>query len=265
VNAEQVKALLLDTAECGTDFSVVLSGKASKMANGLYKSASREIILHNRNFDDDLQLVYTALHEYAHHLVAERQGFVATGRPHTNEFWSLFHGLLEKAEAKGHYRNVFETESAFTELARKIKEHCLAENGRIMLEFGALMIEAEKLCRERRVRFEDFVDRALGLPRTSAFASMRASAYALPAELGWDAMKHASTLRDPERRDAAVEAYRAGKGPEAVKSLVRASAPETDPAERLAKEKARLERTIALLANKLDEVTRELERMGAAV
>ncbi|MBN1242747.1 MAG: hypothetical protein JXA15_08575 [Spirochaetales bacterium] len=263
MNSDQVKALLIDTAECSTDFSVVLSGKASKVANGIYKPATREIVLHNRNFDDDIQLVYTALHEYAHHLVAERQNFVTTGRPHTNEFWSAFHELLEKAERKGHYRNVFEADPAFGELSSRIKA-ATGENGKLLLELGNLMVEAEKLCRDRKVRFEDFVDRVLGLPRTTAYASMRASAYSLPAELGWDAMKHASTMKDPEKRALAVEAYRAGKGPEQVKSLVRAQAPETDPAERLEKEKLRLERTIAMLANKLEQVTRELENLGAA-
>ena len=207
MNSDQVKALLLDTAECSTDFSVVLSGKASKVANGIYKPATREIVLHNRNFDDDVQLVYTALHEYAHHLVAERQNFVTTGRPHTNEFWSAFHDLLEKAEKKGHYRNVFESDPAFGELSGRIKA-ATGENGRLLLELGALMVEAEKLCREKKVRFEDFVDRALGLPRTTAYASMRATTFALPVVpevKRYDAVWSGLTLAGRKPRGSPVE------------------------------------------------------------
>ncbi len=262
MNSDKVKELLLDVEDAREDFSVILSGKKSSMVNGLYKPATREIVLHNRNFDDDLQLVYTALHEYAHHLHCERSGFVYTGRAHTNEFWSIFHGLLEKAEAKGHYRNVFDETPEFSQLTAKIKAACVAENGRIMLEFGRLMIEAEKLCRAHKVRFEDYVDRILGLPRTTATAAMKAASYQVPAELGWDAMKLVSGIKDPDKRRTAQEAFRAGKSPESVKALVRAEPPGEDPAERLEKEKARIERTIARLEDRLKQVDRELERMG---
>lgn len=262
VNNDKIKETLLDVEEAKTDFSVVLSGKKSSVVNGLYKPATREIILHNKNFDDDLQLMYTALHEYAHHLHCERAGFVYTGRAHTNEFWSIFHELLEKAEAKGYYRNVFDESKEFVELTEKIKAVCVAENGRIMLEFGRLMIRAESLCRENKVRFEDYVDRVLGLPRVTATAAMKAASYEVPAEIGWDAMKVCSGIKDPDKRLIAQEAFRAGKSPETVKSMVRPSAPGTDPAERLEKERARIERTIAKLQERLVQVDKELERMG---
>ena len=258
-----MKDLLLSVEGSKTEFSVIFSGKKSSVVNGLYKPATREIILHNRNFDDDLQLVYTALHEYAHHLHSERSGFIHTGRAHSNEFWSIFHELLEKAEALGHYRNVFEDSKEFTVLTEKIKSACVAENGRVMLEFGRLMIEAEKLCRSNKVRFEDYVDRVLGLPRITATSAMKAASYQVPAELGWDAMKLVSGLKDPEKRHAAQEAFRAGKSPETVKALVRAVRPETDPAERLEQEKARIERTIARLQDRLEQVDKELRSMEA--
>lgn len=261
MNRDEVKELLLDVEASRTEFSVIFSGKKSSVVNGLYKPATREIILHNRNFDDDLQLVYTALHEYAHHLHCERAGFVYTGRSHTNEFWSLFHGLLEKAEARGHYRNVFDESAEFTALTEKIKSACVAENGRIMLEFGRLMIEAERLCRAHKVRFEDYVDRVLGLPRITATAAMKAAAFDVPAGLGWDAMKIVSGIKDPDRRREAQEAFQAGKSPESVKALVRPKDPGTSPAERLEKEKARIERTIFRLQEQLVRVDEELKRM----
>jgi len=263
VNTDKIKEILLDVEEAKTEFSVVLSGKKSSVENGLYKPATREIILHNRNFDDDLQLIYTALHEYAHHLHCERAGFVYTGRAHTNEFWSIFHELLEKAEKKGHYRNVFSESREFADLTEKIKAACVAENGRIMLEFGRLMIEAERLCRDNKVRFEDYVDRVLGLPRTTATAAMKAASYDVPADIGWDAMKLCSGIKDPDKRLIAQEAFHAGKSPETVKAMVRPTSPGTDPAGRLEKERARIERTITRLQERLVQVDRELEKMGS--
>lgn len=263
MNSDKVKEILLSVEDPKTEFSVVFSGKKSSLVNGLYKPQTREIILHNRNFDDDLQLVYTALHEYAHHLHCERKGFVYTGRAHTNEYWSIFHELLEKAEGLGLYRNVFEDSPEFADLTVKIKTACVAENGRVMLEFGRLMIEAERLCRTHKIRFEDYVDRVLGLPRITATAAMKAASYQVPTEIGWDAMKLVAGIKDPERRRMAQEAFRAGKSPETVKSLVRTSPVETDPGERLAKEKERIERTIARLQDRLAQLDVELRNMKA--
>lgn len=262
MNQDRVKEALLRVDECKTEFSVVFSGKKSSMVNGLYKPQSREIIIHNKNFENDQQLIYTALHEYAHHLHCERRPHLPGARAHSNEFWAIFHELLEKAEAVGVYRSLFDQEPEFIKLTERIKA-LLPRNGELMLTLGQLVKEAEALCKKHYVRFEDYIDRAVGVPRTSATAAMKAAAYQVPAELGWDAMKLVAGLRKPEAREAAVEAFRAGKSQEAVKSLVRAEPPSEDPRERLDKERARLERTIHNLQERLATVESELQKLEA--
>ncbi len=258
MNQDRVRAILLDLADPKTEFSLIFSGKESTVVNGLYKPQSREIIIHNRNFDSDDQLVYTAIHEYAHHLHCERKGGVSSGRAHTNEFWSIFHDLLLEAESKGHYRNVFDTESEFIELTGKIRGACIAENGRVMLEFGRLMIEAQTLCRKFKARFEDYVDRALGVPRSTASSAAKAAAYRVDPDVGWDGMRMAAGIRDPGVRAEALEALRGGLSPAAVRSRFAAAQPPEETAERLAKEKERLQRTIRSLRDRLAEVERAL-------
>ena len=262
MNQDRVKDILLRIAEPQTEFSVVFSGKESSLVNGLYKPASREIIIHNRNFDSEDQLVYTAIHEYAHHLHCERKGGLSAGRAHTNEFWGIFHELLVEAESKGLYRNVFDLEPEFVELTRKIKSACIAENGRVMLEFGRLMVEAQELCARFKARFEDYVDRALGVPRATAASAARAASYGVDPEVGWDGMRMAAGIRDPGARAEALEALRSGASPAAVKARFAAAQPPDDAVERLVSEKARLERTISNLEGRLAEVERRLSEMG---
>ena len=262
MNQDQVKGILLRAAEAETDFTLIFSGKTSAVVNGLYKPHSREIIIHNKNFELDDQLVYTALHEYAHHLHSERKGFVVSGRAHTNEFWGIFHDLLVAAEAKGLYRSPFESEPAFVELTRRIKESCVSENGKVMLEFGKLMIEAQALCEKWKTRFEDYVDRVLGIPRVTAGAAVKAAAYGLDPRLGWDGMKMAAGIRDPGLRSEAVAALRSGASPAAVRARFSASRPPEDPEERLHKDKARLERSIARLKEELAEVEKRLAEIS---
>jgi hypothetical protein len=261
MNRDRVREILLDLAEPKTEFALVFSGKESALVNGLYKPGSREIIIHNRNFASDDQLLYTAIHEYAHHLHCERKGGLSSGRAHTNEFWGIFHELLVAAEAKGHYRNLFDTQAEFVELTARIRGSCIAENGRVMLEFGQLMIEAQALCRKFKARFEDYVDRALGVPRSTANAAARAAVMRVDPDVGWDGMRMAAGIRDPGARAEALEALRGGSSPAAVKARFAPSQPSEETAERLAKEKARLERTIQSLRARLVEVERALSRI----
>lgn len=260
MNQDQVKAMLLGIADCKTDFSVVFTGKKSGMVNGLYKPLSHEILIHNKNFENDGQLAYTAIHEYAHHLHCERGAFVPGARAHTNEFWAIFHELLEEAEKQGAYTNSFATEPEFVDLTRRIRS-LLPENGKLMLEFGKLVMQAQELCRKHFVRFEDYLDRALGVPRVSAGAAMKAFALQVPADLGWDAMKLVAGIKKPETRAAAIEAFQAGKSPEAVKAIVKTDKPSDDPRFRLDKERERLERTIHTLQERLTMIESELAKL----
>ena len=101
MNQDKVKQKLLAIEDAPLEFSLIFSGKKSKKVNGLYKPTSREIIIHNRNFqpDDTGQnlMLYTAIHEYAHHLHACAHGGKLSPRAHNSEFWAIFHELLEKA------------------------------------------------------------------------------------------------------------------------------------------------------------------------
>lgn len=262
MNQDQVKEILLRSAEAQTDFSLVFSGKESSLVNGLYKPRSREIVLHNRNFSSDDQLVYTALHEYAHHLHCERKGFSVSGRAHTNEFWGIFHDLLVSAEAKGFYRSPFDSEPEFIELTRRIRETCIEENGKVMLEFGRLLIEAQGLCERWKTRFEDYLDRALGIPRVTAGAAAKAAGYGIDPSLGWDAMKMAAGIRDPGLRSEAIASLKAGMSPAAVRAKISPTRPPEDGEERLLRDRARIERSIARLHEELEEIDKRLEALG---
>ena len=70
---EEIKKILLSLEQTDTDFSVTQTGKASKKVNGLYAPATFEIFLHNKNFTTENELIYTAIHEYTHHLINCKQ------------------------------------------------------------------------------------------------------------------------------------------------------------------------------------------------
>ncbi|MDR1175609.1 MAG: hypothetical protein LBK83_09105 [Treponema sp.] len=264
MNQDQVKQKLLSIEDAPLEFSLVFSGKQSKKVNGLYKPDSREIIIHNRNFDSSTAagaglLLYTAIHEYAHHLHACSHGGKLPGRAHTSEFWAIFHGLLEKAEKKGIYEDVFSISAELTALTEKIRNNCLAGNGSLVKELGKQLLRASEICREIGARFEDYVDRVLRIPRQAATMAIKIHEYDLKPETGADNMRFLAGIRNDEDRAAAEEALIKGKSPDTVKTALKSGPAKTiDPRENLEREKLRLERTIASLSKRLEEVNAEL-------
>jgi hypothetical protein len=259
MNNEQIKEQLLHIRPSDQPFSVVLSGKASKKVNGLYKSDSREIVLHNKNFQNDNELMHTAIHEYAHHLQFTDSPLPVSSRAHTVHFWSLFHGLLSDAEKLGMYRSPFETVEELAELTRRIKEKFLGVNGQLMKEMGRLLLEAQQVCEKHRVDFKDYLDRVLNLPRASARTAMRSHALDLDPRIGFDNMRTLVAVADPVKRKEAEDALLSGLSPDSVKEGLRGEPPARDADQRLKEERERLERQIARLRRRIEEIDRRLK------
>ena len=264
MNQDKIKEKLLSIEDAPLEFSLVFSGKKSKKVNGLYKPQSREIIIHNRNFtpDDAGQnlLLYTAIHEYAHHLHACSRGGVLSPRAHNSEFWAIFHELLEKAQVKKIYKDVFNASPELLKLTETIRVKYLKNNGELVKEMGGHLLKAHDLCAGIGVRFEDYVDRMLRIPRTAANLAIKMFEYDIAAEVGADNMRFLAGIRDSGDRQAAEKALIRGKSPDTVKIMTKKKDMEDeDPVQLLEKEKTRLERTISSLNKRLDEVKKELK------
>jgi hypothetical protein len=263
MNQDQVKTALLAIEDAPLDFSLVFSGKKSKKVNGLYKPETKEIIIHNRNFNDENLLLYTAIHEYAHHLHACARGGKLSVRAHTSEFWAIFHNLLEKAETKNVYRNVFESSPELTALTETIRAKYLVENGAMVKELGGKLLLAHELCGKIGGRFEDYIDRILRIPRFAATTAIKMHQYNINPSVGPDNMRFLASIKNEETRSAAESALLGGKSPDTVKIAAKAQKSpfiEEEPRFKLEKEKDRLERTINSLKKRLDEVEQELEQ-----
>jgi hypothetical protein len=261
MNQDQIKDLLLKLENTDIDFSVTMTGKKSRKVNGLYKPDTREILLHNKNFDDENQLIYTGIHEYAHHLQCVHDGVLRSSRSHNSTFWARFHTLLEKAEKTGIYRIGVEKSDELSALTEEIRKKYLAENGRLMKDLGNLLVKAQILCKEANVRYEDYIDRVLCLPRSAAKTAMRVSSLDVNPSFGYETMKIVAAQTTPEKRVAAETLFSARRSPDAVKVNLAKEAGDEEPKERLEKEKKRLEKTIVMLKSRLDQVEQSLSNL----
>lgn len=266
MNQDQVKDMLLSLENTELEFSVIFSGKESKRVNGLYKIEEREIILHNRNFKTDNQLIYTAIHEYTHHLLNEKSiagiGPIRTGgcyaKAHSNAFWAKFHSLLEIAEQKGLYVIGLENSPELAELTENIRKNYLEKNGVLMQEFGKLLAKAHELCTAAHIRYEDYIDRCLKIPRQAARSIARVGSLDINPAVGYENMKIIGAAGSQEKRSLAQENLLAGHSPDSVRALMKKKPDDTDVKTRLEKEKVRLEKTIGKLEERLKLVEENL-------
>lgn len=266
---EKIKAMLLQVRESNLDFTVTQSGKESKRVNGLYKPDTHEIILHNKNFKTEEQLVYTAVHEYTHHLIAEEQlslygsEYVPNAKVHTAAFWAKFQELLKVAEEKGFYKIDISVSPELESLTKKIRSEYLESNGKMMAEFGRLLIKAHTLCEEANIRYEDYIDRVLCLPRNTERDLRRVGVSQVNPAIGYDNMKMVSSIKKSDDREAAEQQLLNGTSPVTVRAMMKqksAAAPE-DAKTKLEKEAKRLTKTIAQLQQRLEYVEESLANM----
>ncbi|MBQ0050877.1 MAG: hypothetical protein KBT11_02300 [Treponema sp.] len=265
---EQIKQTLLQIEESELDFTVTMTGKESTRVNGLYKPDTHEILLHNKNFKSDMQLIYTAIHEYTHHLETEAYLEETGGKlpmkgakVHNAAFWSRFHALLQKAEEMGIYKIDLEDSPELKELTEKIRKEYIEVNGKLMQEFGKLLSQAHALCEKANIRYEDYLDRVLCLPRKSAQEITKVGHVEVDPALGFDNMKKVALLKKPEDRESASQQILSGKAPDTVTELMKKKSSGEDPKSKLEKEKNRLTKTIEALQQRLQYVEESLENL----
>lgn len=255
MNQDKVKEILLDIDSSVEDFSVIFTGKESTKVDGLYNRETCEILVHNRNFKDDNSLVYTAIHEFTHHIQFTRTDPERSSRAHTVSFWNTFHGLLDVAEDKGYYTNIFNSDEKFLNLTKQIKDEYLTQNGTLMKNFGKLLVEAYDLCQTNHAEFEDYVDRALCMNRSAAKNIMKVYAMDVEPALGFDNMKIVANVKDNAQRKQAEESFKQGHSPSEVRAEIKESKPEPQlTKKKLESEKTRLEKSIHSLQVKLSEL-----------
>ncbi|HTP59627.1 MAG TPA: DUF5320 domain-containing protein [Spirochaetia bacterium] len=262
MNNDQIKTVLRTLRRTTEDFSVILSGKKSRKVHGLYKPDTREIIIHNRNFTNDNELMYTAIHEYAHHIQFTTSPTPVSARTHTTAFWNLFHTLLFDAEEKGIYRNPFEEIEELRELTGRIREKFLSASGSLMKELGKLLLQAHRICEEHGTNFSDYLDRVLSLPRTSAQLIMKAHTLDIDPRVGFENMRSLAAIRDNGERGRAQAELLGGASPDMVKAKYAERPPPRDRRQALQQERERLERMIERLRKRLKEVEKRLEASG---
>ena len=136
---ERIKEILLELEPCEIDFTVIQTGKESKRVNGFYQPDTHEIFIHNLNLKTDNMLIYTAIHEFTHHLcTVEKQendpSYGKSCKVHTQEFWARFGNLISIAEQKGYYSIGWESNTELKELTEDINANYLAKNGELMKE-----------------------------------------------------------------------------------------------------------------------------------
>lgn len=253
---EEVKKSLQKLYQCGTDFTVIQSGKKSSRVNGCYKPGTQEIILHNKNFNSDNALVYTAIHEFTHHVLTTEKG-VKNVKCHSGIFWSAFYDFIDIAIEKGIYkRERSDATKALIGEAKRIQKEIIDAQKRL----GRILAELHKVCAENGDRLEDVIESDLQLSRAKAkeLETMVGS----DTEFSDEMTKVVATAKDMMLAKQAAEN---GKTVEQVKAVAKQKPKATDDdienPQMLLKEKKRLERTIGQLQDRLVQVEETLRSM----
>ena len=132
----------------------------------------------------------------------------------------------------------------------------------MMKELGRLLVQAHELCEKHGTSYSDYLDRVLGLPRTSAGVIVKAHTLDLDPRVGFENMRSLASIRDDRSRAKAQEELRAGHSPDMVKAKYGPAAPPKDPRDELQAERERLEKSIDRLKKRLREIEKRLSELA---
>jgi hypothetical protein len=266
MTAETVQKTLERLYACREPYTVFFSGKKSRTVNGAYRGLTRRILINDKNFlsgagyNEDL-LLYTAIHELAHHILATEMGQQGR-RSHTRLFWAVFNRLVDKAEAAGIYTlHIDEEVRSLVEEAAGIGR----ELARLQRELGGVLSRLREICVQKGIRYEDVLERKLRISRETANTAGLASGLDVSdtaGEINIDLQETIVKERNPDKRDDIILAVLEGKSISQVKQAGKPA--ETGPAREdettaLMKERDRLEATIAALNRRIGEIAARLE------
>lgn len=247
---QKIKEYLLKLHECKTDFSVTMTGKVSNRVNGFYKPSTCEIFLHNKNFKTDNELIYTAVHEFVHHIIDTEQHEKST-RCHSNAFWAMFYDFLDKAVNLGFYtRNRSSETTELINQAKELQKQIISAQKAL----GELLIRIYKSCEENNERIEDVVEHDLQMSRNKAKDLMRIRTLGLECN---DEVSKVIISASSEVRKAVKEAVACGATIAQMKAISKSVSKHTtdfDSPEKLYREKKHLEKTIETLSDRLAQV-----------
>ena len=245
MNQDQVEEILVKyLPEDVEDFRVIFTGKESSKVDGLYNRETSEIIIHNRNFKSENELLYTAFHELAHHIDLKGK---TSNRSHTKSFYIILNSIVDKAIINGDYQDI---ESEFLNTVLETGK----EQTRLMKRMGKELAELYDYCKHNKIAFEDVVIRKTGMTGAEAKSIMKMYAMDISEELTGDLARKVAKIKDPEERKEAEE----------KKALPPAKAPK-DPEDEevfLTKEKARLEKQDVKICTRIGEIDLLLEGLG---
>ena len=261
-----LKAQLQKLHDSPIDYTLIFSGKKSGRVNGLYKADTREIIIHNRNFIQDSGdvneslLMYTAIHELAHHIRIAEKGDKST-RAHNQNFWACLHDLIDRAESLGIYRPEIDQESqTLIDEARDISLQ-IAE---LQRNLGRVLLRLQEVCHKKGLRYEDIAERKAQISKKTQAISIAAFGMG-DSDVGADIQAEAAKERNEDKREAVLAAGREGKSVVQAKKTAKTPAvPPTgdDETSSLIKEKRRIERTIESLTRRLEELEQQIISRG---
>jgi hypothetical protein len=261
MNQDTVKNNLLKLHDCTEDFTIVFSGKKSNKVNGLYISGKREIIIHNRNFNNDEtgnnSLFYTAMHELAHHIqfTELKQKSV---RAHTQLFYSTLDDLVDIAEKKKLYNIGIDGETQ--KLIKEVQD-ISCQIADLQQKLGETLLRLEKKCLEKGIRFEDVIERKAQVSRKTVKKTIKAHSLGING-VGADIQEAVIKETDEKKQREMLKAAKKGKSVDQVKASAAVPANQDDETESLIKEKNRLMRTIENLKHRLEEVVEHLKSKG---
>jgi hypothetical protein len=157
IDEQKIKEILVAIKEPKKPFEVSIKKEGRIRKLGEYSYNRARMTLYLLNFNSNNEIIRTAIHEYAHHIMGSWGG-------HKTEFWNCYFQLLEIAEKKGFYSCDIDKSDKLKKITSIIKTNDLLKNRKIFKErLDFIFYIINKLCDEIGIDFQYYSVKYLGM------------------------------------------------------------------------------------------------------
>jgi hypothetical protein len=152
-DGQKIKEILTTIKKPKHSFEVIIKNEKSarkygRRCSGCYNYSKSEITLYLPNFNNNNELIKTAIHEYAHH-------FMHSSIKHQTEFWECFFEFLEIADCKGLYSCNIDSCEKLKKITSIINEYNMIKTGKLFKKGAKGIINLlNTLCIKNNIYFE---------------------------------------------------------------------------------------------------------------
>ena len=181
-----------------TEYTIVFIEKGILALKSYYIPETKQIVVHDKEFKSDNEMIYAAFHELAHHIDYAEHRELSKRNAHGGRFYFILHDLINRAINAGDFIPI---EEFYLENVRAINNQSVEQ----LREMGQALVQMVETCRSIHYPIEDVITRVLHMKEGEVDTLIRIFQQQIPDKVGGEFARRLGRIKNPQKLQECIE------------------------------------------------------------